>query len=82
MDQSANQKDGKGQQAQGQERSVKFLHHQYLDLMALYEIQYLQVVIPDMILNNIDNDTLFSQEMVHLALQHAGKVLDPSQNFK
>ena len=59
MDQSSNAKDAKGGQ-QAQERSVKFLHHQYLDLMALYEIQYLQEIIPDMILNNIDNESLFS----------------------
>jgi hypothetical protein len=64
------------------ERSVRFLHEQYLDLMAIYDIEYFQATaIPELLLN-ADKETLLGQELVLLGLGQAAKVLDPAMNFR
>ena len=51
-----------------QEKAVKPLHHQYLDLMAIYDFEFFQAAaIPELLLN-IDKDTVLGQEFVLLGL--------------
>ena len=61
---------------------VKFFHHQYLELMSIYDLEFLvDKVIPELMLK-VDQENLHNQEMVLLALSTASKVLDPSLNFR
>jgi hypothetical protein len=64
------------------ERSPKLLHQQYLDLMAIYDLEFFQeTAIPELLLN-ADKETVLGHELVLLGLSQAAKVLDPALNFR
>lgn len=60
-------------------RSVKLIHRQYLDIMALYDFDLLhRVIITSFIQRGATEQTAKSQELLLLALEQSHKILDPS----
>ena len=64
------------------ERPIKLLHSLYLELMALYDLEFFtETAIPELLLN-ADSGSELGLELLLLGLTQAAKVLDPSKDFR
>jgi len=61
---------------------VEFLHSLYLDLMAMYDLDFfVETALPKLVLE-VDSETKVGLELLLLGLSQAAKVLDPSNDFR